>query len=103
MGARVTPQALPCPAIPPPCTEGKRFVKPYGKYVENADAGVSEQRFLQARTLDGSTIQRMRLSSRPGCSTIRLPCKSCLNASIFNNKKPEQKVRAEVFLSAWQK
>lgn len=99
MGARVTPKPCRAPRYPHPAQR----VKPYGKYVENADAGVSEQRFLQARTLDGSTIQRMRLSSRPGCSTIRLPCKSCLNASIFNNKKPEQKVRAEVFLSAWQK
>lgn len=74
MGARVTP---PGPSIPPPCTGGKRSVKPYGKYVENVDAGVSERQFLQAHTLDGSTIQRMRLSAHPGPSRPAVPPSIC--------------------------
>ena len=74
MGARVTP---PGPSIPPPCTGGKRSVKPYGNYVENVDAGASERQFLQAHTLDGSTIQRMRLSAHPGPSRPAVPPSIC--------------------------
>lgn len=88
-------RALPCPAIPLPCTEGKRSVKPYGKYVENVDAGVWAAVFAGSHPRwqhDSKNAPQLPsgLCRHPSAMQILPERLDLLTTKIW---KPEQKVR----------